>query len=808
MAISGEPGIGKSRLVQAFRARLAQSAHTWLECRASAYTRDSALHPVVRLHQQLLGFEAEATREEKLMRIEGSLESSGFDPAETVPVVAALHGLEPPEGVAAPTLSPSGLRKKTLELLAEWLFRLGRQQPLVLLVEDLHWMDPSTLDLLSTIIDEMQRSQVFLLLTYRPDFEPTWEAHSHVTPLPLPPLGSAPLVQLIGTVAGERALPDEWIREIARRSDGVPLFAEELTEAVLESGAATAHGREVDASSVPGSLEDLLMARLDQLGPAKEVAQLGAVIGREFSYSLLCALWPFGEPNLREALGQAVRRECFFQRGTPPAARYAFKHALIRDAAYQSLLRKTRRRYHEQVALALQAEEPETVLDQPELLAHHWTEAGEAERAIVSWQRAGELAVKRAAHQEAIRHLNRALSLIEGLPEDPRRDAKELAAQLTLGQALVSVRGWAHAETRAVWERARTLCDAESDTVRRGAICCGLGDSYASAGNLPEAIRQFEAARSLGETSGQEPLIVAGHQGAAMVLHYQGRYAEALQHVENALALYDPKRHHFLASGFYEDKAINLLGWSAWIYWQVGYVDRAWAVALRAVEEARERRDPFGLAFALTWASITALLRRDWASATRLGSEGARVGAEQSFSMLEALGSMVEIFSGGVQNGDPEASARFLVPLGQASATGNVLGVSMILAFLAELQLAQGQVESANATADGALAAGRGSAQPCYDARLLQLKAESLRRLPGTDDSEVERLLRTAVETARSQHARSFELGAATSLAAFLRERSRKDEAIRLLQPVYETFREGFETPDLTDAKDLLDSLG
>jgi class 3 adenylate cyclase/tetratricopeptide (TPR) repeat protein len=809
VAISGEPGIGKSRLVQAFRTRLAESAHTWLECRASAYTRDSALFPVLRLHQQLLGFEAEAPREEKLTRIEGGLETAGFDTAETVPIVAALHGLEPPEGIAAPTLSPSGLRKKTLELLAEWLFRLGRQQPLVLLVEDLQWMDPSTLDLLATVVDEMQRSQILLLLTYRPDFEPPWESHSHVTPLPLPPLGSAPLVNLIRTVARERALPDEWIREIARRSDGVPLFAEELTEAVLESSAAaSARGREAEAFSVPESLEDLLMARLDQLGPAKEVAQLGAVIGREFPYSLLRALWPLGEPGLREALGQAVRRECLFQRGTPPAARYVFKHALIRDAAYQSLLRKTRRRYHEQVALALEAEAPETVHDQPELLAHHWTEAGEVERAIASWQRAGELAVRRAAHEEAIRHLTRALSLIDATPEDAGRDAKELAAQLTLGHALVSVRGWAHAETRAVWERARTLCDAESDTLRRGTISCGLGDSYASAADLPEALRQFDAARSLGETSGQELLVVAGHQGAAMVLHYQGRYLEALEHVQKALAVYDPKRHHFLASGFYEDKAINLLGWSAWIYWQVGYTDRAWAMASRAVEEARERRDPFGLAFALTWASITGLLRRDWPSVAALGGEAARVGEEQSFSMLEALGKMVEIFSGGLQSGDPETSARFVVPLGQASATGNLLGVSMILAFLAELQLSEGRPESAIATADGALAAARNTAQPCYDARLLQLKAESLRRLPDADDAEVEQLLRSAVETARVQHARSFELRAAASLAAFLRDRGRNDEAVRTLQPVYESFSEGFTTPDLTNARELLDSLG
>lgn len=804
--ISGEPGIGKSRLVQAFRERLAESGHTWLECGGSTYTRDSPLYPVLQLHHQVFGFSADASREEKLSRIEQGLAASDFDPSETLPILAALHGLEPLEPFVVPALSPSGLRKKTLQLLAEWLLRLSRQQPVVLLVEDLHWIDPSTLDLIATILEQMQQSRVLLLLTYRAEFDPAWGNRSHVTPLPLPPLGAGALGDLIRTVARDRKLPEPWVREIARRSDGVPLFAEELARAVFASSPDPSSHREPATLQVPESLEDLLMARLDQLRPVKEVAQLGAVIGREFSYSLLRSLWPFGEPNLREALAQAVRKEFFFQRGTPPDARYVFKHALIRDSAYHSLLRKTRRRYHEQVARALVANSPEIALDQPEQLASHWAAAGETEQAIASWQRAGELAVSRAAHQEAIRHLTQALSLIETLPEGRRRDAKELAAQLTHAHACVGVRGWGHSDTRGAWERARELSDAELDALRSGTISCGLGDSHAVAGDFRGALNHFEAAGVLGENSGQELLVVARHQGVALVLHYQGRYREALEHVEAALALYDSKRHHFMEAGFYEEKGINLLCWAAWICWHVGYVDRAWAMATRAVEEARERKDPFGLAFALIWASITALLRRDWSSARELGNEGARVGAEQSFPMLEALGTMAEI-SSRVESGDPEGSVHFLVPLGQASATGNRVGVSMILAFLAELQLSEGRVEAAIGTVDAALAAAGAAGEPCYDARLLQLRGECLRRLPDADDAEVERLFSSAIETARGQCARSFELRAATSLAGFLRERGRKDEAARRLRPVYEGFVEGFDTPDLTDARAELDSL-
>jgi class 3 adenylate cyclase/tetratricopeptide (TPR) repeat protein len=805
VAISGEPGIGKSCLVQGFRERLANTPHTWLECRGSPYTRDSALFPVLELHQRILGLGADVGAGEKFARIETGLAASGFDPVETAPILAALHGIDLPVGFEAPALSPTGLRKRTLALLSDWLLQLGQQQPAVLLLEDLQWMDPSTLELLSLIVEEMARSRVLLLLTHRADFEPTWLAHTHVTPLPLHALGSAATAELIRAASQQSELPGAWIEEIARRSDGVPLFAEELTRAVIDSNSG-APDRDKQLQ-VPESLEDLLMERLDRLGTAKQAAQVGSVIGREFSYPLVRALWQAGEPSLRAALAEAVRQECFFQRGAPPDARYAFKHALICDAAYQSLLSGTRRRCHERVARALLSESPEVALDQPELLAHHWTEAGETEQAIGGWQRAGDLAVSRAANREAIHHLMRGLSLIASLPAGTRRDARELSAQLSLGHALVGARGWGHPDTRAAWERAHALCDPGLDALRSGTIACGLADSCATAGDLERAQRHFDEAGAIGEQSGNGLLAVARHQGLAMVQHYQGRYGEALRNVEAALALYDPKRHHFLESGFYEEKGVNLLSWAAWICWHVGRVDRAWAMAARAMREARERRDPFALAFALAWSSITALLRRDWPEANRLGRESAKLASEQSFPMLEALGAMAEIFSEGIVSGDPDCVQRFTGPLLRAAETGNRLGTPMILAFYAELQLRVEQIEPALATLDQALVSARESGQHCYDARLLELRAAALAEAGG-DDAELETALRSALETATEQSARSFGLRAATRLAGFLAERDRGAEAATLLAPLVRDFGEGLDMPDLRDARSRLAALG
>jgi class 3 adenylate cyclase len=431
--ISGDEGIGKSRLVEAFRGRLAERPHTWLECSASPYAQDSPLYPLLDLHRSGLGFLPDDSPEEKLQKLEVGLATAGFELDRALPVLAAFHGLPLPERYDVPGLSPEDQRKQTLDLLREWLLRLGQQQPVVMVVEDLHWLDPSTLELLGTVLEQAPTAQILLLLTCRPDFEPTWRSRSHLTPMVLARLTHAQLRELVRKAARGRNLPHAWVEEIVKRSDGVPLFAEELTKVVPEAGPQMAgNGRALELH-IPETLQDSLMARLDQLGPVKEIAQIGAVLGREFSYEILAKVSPLKDEQLREALAEAVREDLFYQRGTPPKATFLFKHALIRDAAYQSLLRARRQHYHFRVAETLILQMPEVAEAQPELVAHHLTEADDEAAAL--FQKA--LDVARSQEAKSLK-LRAAMSLArlwraQGKGDEARALLRPLYYRLTEG---------------------------------------------------------------------------------------------------------------------------------------------------------------------------------------------------------------------------------------------------------------------------------------------------------------------------------------------------------------------------------------
>jgi predicted ATPase len=472
MLISGEAGIGKSRLMQAFRERLVAQAHTWLECRCSPYTQESALQPVLELQRQALGFVVEEAAEAKLERLEAGLEAAGFDRAQSIPLMAGFHSLALPERYEEPVLGPEGRRKRTLELLTEWVLRLGREQPVVMLMEDLHWVDPSTLELLGMIIEQVACAPVLLLLTHRPDFEPPWGARSHLTPVLLARLTRAQMGDLVRKAARERDLDEAWVGEIVRRADGVPLFGEELTRTVVESKPDPPRGGGTPEFQIPETLQDLLMARLDALGPVKELAQLGAVLGREFSYDLLLEVSPLREERLREALAEAVQEELFYQRGTPPEATYLFKHALISDVAYQSLLRSTRRRHHLRVAETLVERMPQVAEERPELVAYHLTEAGEGERAITYWQSAAERANAQVAREEARSHWLQVRRLLAELEDSPKKLFLDLLACGRLMQ-LGWLLGWPTDEVEALFAEGKALADRIPDPRPRSLLQMG-----------------------------------------------------------------------------------------------------------------------------------------------------------------------------------------------------------------------------------------------------------------------------------------------------------------------------------------------
>ena len=492
MLLSGEPGIGKSRLTVALQERLKGESHTRVRYFCSPQHTDSAFYPVIAQLERAAAFERHDLPESKLEKIVSLL---GLSAAQNTDVRLLAELLSIPIGInTALDWSPQRKKEKTFEALLRQLDIAARQQPVLLIYEDVHWIDPSSRQLLDMMVDRVARLPVLLLITFRPEFVPPWTGQAHLTTLTLSRLGRREGALLVGRLAANRALPDEIAAEIVERTDGVPLFVEELTKAVLEAALEGQDASETisraarPSLAVPATLHASLMARLDRLGTvAKEVAQIGAAIGREFPYELLILVAQKNDEEVKASLAYLSDAGLLFCRGTPPEANFLFKHALVRDAAYGSLLRSQRKHLHSRIVTTLETEFPDKVAAQPEILGHHAEEAGLAAKAIGSWQKAGELAVRRAANLEAIKHFRRALSLISGQPDTPERSRNELAILSRLGPALMSIHGWASPEVGASFERAAVVAKRFGNSVELAPPLLGLWLYHASLGQLERA---------------------------------------------------------------------------------------------------------------------------------------------------------------------------------------------------------------------------------------------------------------------------------------------------------------------------------
>jgi predicted ATPase len=451
--LSGEPGVGKSRLVRALRERLAGEPYVPLSHYCSSFHQTSALYPMIGLLERAAGFAHDDPPGRKLDRLEALLARATEDVSEAAPLLAALLAIDAGDRYPPLAFSPQRQKERTFQALLDQLEGLAARQPVLAVYEDLHWSDPTTLELLELVIERVQRLPVLAIVTFRPEFTPPWRGRPHTTGLTLSRLSRRRGAALVAELTGGKGLPPEVLEQIVARTDGVPLFVEELTKAVLESGLLREEAERyvltgpLPPLAIPATLHDSLLARLGRLAPVKEVAQIGAVIGREFSHGLLAAVAPLGDNGLKDALDQLVQAELVFRRGTAPEAVYSFKHALVRDAAYQSLLRSRRQQLHARIAQVLEERFPETVAAEPELLAQHCAEAGLAERAVEYWQQAGQRALTRSAMAEPIAHLTKGLEMLERLPAGPERHGRELSLQLALGSVLMSTRGFAAPET-------------------------------------------------------------------------------------------------------------------------------------------------------------------------------------------------------------------------------------------------------------------------------------------------------------------------------------------------------------------------
>src|SRR6266851_3194272 len=579
--LSGEAGIGKSRLVHMLKDHVAPEPHTCIEWRGSSYHQQSALYPIIRQLHHLLQWREDETPQDKLQKLETTLAASGLALPEIVPLLAALLSLPLPVHYPALTLTPQQQRQKTLETLLTWLATEAQRQPVLIIVEDVHWIDPSTLELLSLLIDQGASARLCLVLTARPEFRPPWAMVAHLTALTLRRFAPAQVTRLATHVAGNKAFPPTVLAEIVRKTDGVPLFVEELTKVVLESGLLQEQEKRYDLTgplpplAIPATLHDALMARLDRLAAAKLVAQLGAVIGRTFAYDLMQAVAPLDTTTLQGALVQLVEAELVVQRGMPPQAAYTFKHALIQDAAYQSLLRSTRQQVHERLAQVLETRFPDLVETEPELVAYHYTEAGCPAQAIPYWQRAGQHALRRSANLEAVRHLTTGIELLAILPETSARAQQELDLQLALGSALMATKGTAAPEVEQTYARARALCAQVGDTPQLFPTLWGLCRFYRNRGALPTARELGEQLVRLAERTADPTRRLEAHDTLGNTLFHLGDYAAARTHLEQAIALIDPTTQRALALRQGLAPGVMCLAAAANALWCLGYPAQA-----------------------------------------------------------------------------------------------------------------------------------------------------------------------------------------------------------------------------------------
>ena len=819
--ISGDAGMGKSRLLQVLRERLAEHAHSWLECRCSPYHENSALYPIVELLEQGLLFAPEHSVADKIARLEAGLHYGGFSVPEALPLFTSLLSLPLPEGVVPLVLSPEAQRRKTLEALVKWFLALSAAQPIVLVVEDLHWVDPSTVEVLSMLVEQVPTVAALLVFTFRPNFQPPWAPRSHLSQVTVPRLTRTQSITMATSVAG-KPLPQAVTEQLVVKTDGVPLFVEELTKMVLESGQLEDRGQRFELRgslptlAIPSTLQDSLMARLDRLGPTKEVAQLGATLGREFTYELLAALSPLGQGSLDQALTELVQAELLYQRGSPPHATYTFKNTLIQEAAYYSLLRTKRQQYHRGVAKALEERFPETVAAQPELLAYHYSEAGIAASAIEYWRRAGERETQRSANLEAIHHFQRALQITLEMPDGQERAQRELELQLALGVPQQAVKGISSPEAGATYSRARELCESLGETPHIFPALHGLWRFYLVRGDLRTAKQMAGSLSQLADALHDRDfeLQAAWAEGATAL--WMGEFTTARSRCEHAITLYDFDRHSPSALTYGSDPETTALCYLAMALWFLGYADQAVARINDAVASARRSAHPFSLAWAAAIAAGIYQFRRDHEPAGASAVDAVALSTEQGFPVWLGVGLVLHgwaLAAGG--------DAIGALPLQEQSTStfasaGQELAATWVLALASEIHTAAGHTAQVLPLLTGGLALAEKNSERWYEAELHRLQGEAViadcgfrnaELEQGNPQSEAEECFRRAIEIARSQQAKSFELRAATSLARLLRHQRKAAEAQDLLAPIYAWFTEGFETRDLKEAKLLLAEL-
>jgi class 3 adenylate cyclase/predicted ATPase len=804
--IVGEPGLGKSRLLEEFRARLRETTHTWAEWTCLQLLQSTPLHPIAEWGRTRFGG-ADVPGDRRLAELESSLAQVRLNPAENVPLLAPLLDIPLPEQ-RKPNLAPAELRRRQLAALTNWAIASARVQPLVLAFEDLHWADPTTLDVLHGIAERGALAPLFAVATTRPEFRPPWSMHSHHGTVSLAPLDRRQVRDMVAQLSAQQALLREVVEDVVTRTGGVPLFIEEVTRLLLE------RGPQGGMQEIPPTLQQLLTARLDRLGPAREVAQIGAVVGRDFSYALIRAVANMEDAALQAALERLAQADILLVQGLPPESVYRFKHALIQDAAYENLLKSRRQALHRSVAEALRGNLAATAAAEPELLAHHFTQAGLTEAAIEWWGQAGQRSLERSALVEAAEQLTRALVQIATLPGTPALRRQQIKLQVSLMTPLVHVKGYAAPETKAAAERARLLIEqAEAlgeppeDPLLLFVVLYGFwaANYIAFNGDIVRDLgAQFFAMVKKQATIAPQMI---GYRLMGTSLLSTGEIAEARAHFDKGIALYDPTEHRTLATRFGVDVRVSILSYRSWALWMLGYPEAALADAEAALSDAREIGQAATLMFALNYTSLPHIFRGDYAKAKAVVDELVVLADEKGTLIWKASGLSLQGILLALSGKPAEAIPMIISGRSMYESTGATLGLSWRSPHLSAAYAELGQFDDAWRCVNEAITAVEATKETWCEAESHRVAGEIALKSPEANAPNAQAHFERALAVARAQQAKSWELRAAMSMARLLRDQGKRDEARDQLAPVYGRFTEGFDTLDLKDAKALLDEL-
>jgi class 3 adenylate cyclase len=806
--LSGEAGIGKSRLTAALLERLSGEPHARLRYFCSPQHTDSALYPIIRQMERAAGLVLGDNAQARLDKLD-ALFAQTSTPIDNAALLVEMLSL--PNDGRYPTLelTPEQRRFRTLEALILQMQALTRQNPVLMIFEDVHWTDPTSLEVFGRMVDRIRSLRVLFIMTFRPEFTPPWIGRPHVTVLTINRLTDREIGAMVDHVVANKLLPANIRQDIIDRTDGIPLFVEEMTKAVLEAGSEsvaehTGAALPSPVLAVPASLHASLMARLDRLGSAKDVAQIGAAIGREFSHPLLAAVVGKSDAELELGLDRLIAAGLLFQQGVPPRATYLFKHALVQDAAYGTLLREPRRALHTRIAAAMYERFPEVIEQAPEILARHLTEAGQPFSAAKYWLEAGRHAAGRSANIEAVAHLTKGITGLRDLPETPARAELELALQLALGPALMAAEGFALKEAKSIYERASHLAEQLGDDRMRFVALWGMWMSQQVTGKGKEREALADELYRVAERLRDPGLYLQAHHSAWTNMMWRGRFLESRDHMRLGLSLYDRDEHrsHALTYGGH-DPAVCALGQGALLYWLLGYPDQAVRSARDGIDLAATLSHMPSVGHALWFAAVTYYFCRDVSTVLDCSERLIALGHEHGLAQYQTIGNMAHGWAltqlGNVNEG--------LIELRQGVSRYGAMTRVMIALFstmLAEAELRVGSVQEAITILEACECETVSRDEVFWRAGILNMKGDAL---VAQHNPEAEDCFRASLDIAREQKAKSLELRASAALARLYQKEGRHDEARDLLAPVYGWFTEGFDSLDLKEAKALLGEL-